>query len=216
MRFGFNLLLVAILLAFPQTQAKVHGPDKELASLVAAMIGSFSSANQAKADSAYYDIRLHLAPIWEKSAVSTHNTYWLYVEQAMASKMDAPYRQRVYKVYRDPASNALFSEVYTLPNPARFVGAWNANSSILKSITPDSLLPRAGCHIVLKPAAKGVFNGATIANNCPSDLRGASYATSQVHISSDTLLSWDRGFDATGKQVWGADKGGYIFIKDKK
>jgi hypothetical protein len=28
------------------------------------------------------------------------------------------------------------------------------------------------------------------------------------------ILSWDRGFDANGNQVWGAEKGGYIFKKD--
>jgi CpeT protein len=27
------------------------------------------------------------------------------------------------------------------------------------------------------------------------------------------LLSWDRGWDVNGKQVWGAEKGGYIFVK---
>jgi hypothetical protein len=27
------------------------------------------------------------------------------------------------------------------------------------------------------------------------------------------LASWDRGFDSTDNQVWGAEKGGYIFKK---
>jgi hypothetical protein len=25
------------------------------------------------------------------------------------------------------------------------------------------------------------------------------------------MITWDRGFDAEGKQVWGATAGGYIF-----
>jgi hypothetical protein len=25
------------------------------------------------------------------------------------------------------------------------------------------------------------------------------------------MISWDRGFDADGNQVWGAEGGGYVF-----
>ena len=32
----------------------------------------------------------------------------------------------------------------------------------------------------------------------------------------DRLLSWDRGFDAAGKQVWGAEKGPYEFLRVKE
>ena len=48
---------------------------------------------------------------------------------------------------------------------------------------------------------------------CPSSLQGATYATSQVDLLDDRMVSWDRGFDDTGKQVWGATKGGYEFIR---
>jgi hypothetical protein len=29
------------------------------------------------------------------------------------------------------------------------------------------------------------------------------------------ILSWDRGWDKEDNQVWGAEKGGYEFIKEK-
>jgi hypothetical protein len=47
-------------------------------------------------------------------------------------------------------------------------------------------------------------------------LKGASYATSEVVIYSDKLISWDRGWNDEGKQVWGAQKGGYVFLKQKE
>jgi CpeT protein len=53
-------------------------------------------------------------------------------------------------------------------------------------------------------------------NNCPSNLRGATYATSEVVVQHDKMISWDRGFDSRDKQVWGAEKGGYIFMKELK
>jgi hypothetical protein len=28
---------------------------------------------------------------------------------------------------------------------------------------------------------------------------------------ADRIVSWDRGFDGDRRQVWGAEKGGYIF-----
>ena len=46
-----------------------------------------------------------------------------------------------------------------------------------------------------------------------SDLQGAAYAVSEAIISPQGLLTWDRGFDAAGKQVWGATKGGYDFVR---
>jgi hypothetical protein len=29
------------------------------------------------------------------------------------------------------------------------------------------------------------------------------------------MLSWDRGYNKDDKQVWGAEKGGYRFVKKK-
>ena len=49
---------------------------------------------------------------------------------------------------------------------------------------------------------------------CASDLRGAAYATSEVTITPQFVLSWDRGFDNTGKQVWGATEGPYVFLRE--
>ncbi len=42
------------------------------------------------------------------------------------------------------------------------------------------------------------------------------YTTSEVVLSSDRMVSWDRGWDAEGKQAWGAEKGGYVFIKRRR
>jgi len=35
----------------------------------------------------------------------------------------------------------------------------------------------------------------------------------KLSLKKGELISWDQGFDANDKQVWGATKGGYIFIK---
>jgi len=58
------------------------------------------------------------------------------------------------------------------------------------------------------------MTGATLGADCGDALRGAKYATSEVYLSATALESWDRGFDAAGKQVWGPVKGPYRFIKE--
>ena len=182
--------------------------DKELTRLAGMMQGSFSSQIQAASDSDYFDIRLQMARIWP----DRKDGYWLYVEQAVAVMQQKPYRQRVYHVHRN-AVGKLVSEVYTLPKPLRFTGAY-INSALLKGITIDSIQIRSGCQISLNSTVQG-FSGSTIGNGCTSDLKGASYATSDVAILEDRLVSWDRGFDATGNYAWGAKKGGYVFLKDR-
>lgn len=168
------------------------------------LIGSFSSEAQSKADPEFFDVRLHMTPIW----TSRTDGPWLYVEQAMATTLDKPYRQRVYQLI-DRGDGSVESFVYELPNPGERIGAWGDPSRFDRDL-PESLVPRAGCSIVLRRAGEG-WVGATNERDCESSMRGASYATSQVTLHEDGLDSWDRGFDAEGKQVWGAKKGPYQF-----
>jgi len=61
----------------------------------------------------------------------------------------------------------------------------------------------------------GYYTGSTVGKLCESNLRGAAYATSEVTVKSDRIISWDRGFDNEDNQVWGAEKGGYVFLREK-
>lgn len=173
------------------------------------MTGSFSSAAQAAADKDFLEIVLHMSPIWTDRADGP----WLYVEQAVASAPGRPYRQRVYRLV-DLEAGAVRSDVYTLPGDAlRFAGAWTDGAK-LAGLSPDQLTLRAGCSLTLRPVNAGAsFVGTTEGTGCASDLRGAAYATSEATVTADRLISWDRGFDSAGRQVWGAVKGGYVFDK---
>lgn len=197
----------------------MHARDaRDLDELVAWMSGSFSSAAQsartagAPEDQLYFDVRLHMTPIWTERT----DGRWLYVEQALASRLDRPYRQRVYRVRAEDGGFA--SDVFLLPGTPEEVlavaGGWR-DPARLAGLTPERLVPRDGCSIHLVKRADGVFAGSTTGNLCPSDRQGAAYATSRVEIRADLLTSWDQGFDASGKQVWGATAGPYEFVKDR-
>lgn len=175
--------------------------------LVDYMTGSFSSEEQAKNDSDYFNIELEMVQIWKDRTDGP----WIYVEQAVVESKDEPYRQRVYQL-KERSDGKIESIVYTIPDPLRFAGDYK-NKFPLVRLAADSLTLKDGCEVVLYRADAGHFEGSTVDKNCPSDLRGASYATSEVMIDKNKLISWDRGFDENGNQVWGAKKGGYIFKK---
>jgi CpeT protein len=182
-------------------------PQNYIDRLVDYMTGSFSSAEQAEKDTNYFNIELEMVPIWK----DRQDGPWIYVEQAVANQKEKPYRQRVYQL-RNRSDGRVESIVYTIPNPLRFAGDYKKEFPLLR-ITPDSLTLRKGCDVVLYMNDYGFFEGGTVDSTCSSDLRGASYATSEVTIYDDKIISWDRGFDKNGSQVWGATKGGYVFLK---
>ena len=206
-----SLAVVAALIAlslsvFGQT-SKVGKKDvKKLAEMMA---GEFSSEGQSKTDAAFFHIKLRMKPIWAEKK----DGRWLYVEQAASETEDKPYRQRVYHVYRQDETT-IVSKVYEIKDAANYILGWKDEAK-LKALSSDSLIDRQGCAIYLKKNADGTFAGSTPGKECLSTLRGASHATSEVTIFADKLVSWDRGWDKDGKQVWGAVKGGYIFKKSK-
>jgi hypothetical protein len=104
------------------------------------------------------------------------------------------------------------SKVYEMKNPMQYAGGWKEETK-LSALTNDSLIDRQGCGIFLHKNEVGTFSGSTPGKECLSTLRGAAYATSEVVIYTDKLISWDRGWDKNDKQVWGAVKGGYVFKK---
>ena len=169
------------------------------------MSGHFSSAGQAAADSSYFDISLIMTPIWP----GDKKVSWLYVEQAVSSMKDKPYRQRVYRLSKGKRGT-VESRVYELPNPEDFVQSWQ-DVSVFDAISPDDLIPRDGCSVYLKRQTDGCFEGSTRDKECLSSLRGATYATSIVQVCDNAITSWDQGWDSSDEQVWGAVKGPYIF-----
>lgn len=202
-------ILVSIVLTTSCANKKTtstSASDKELDKLTEWLTGDFSSSAQAKADTNYFDISLSMRRIWEDRT----DGVWLYVEQAVTAKKNQPYRQRVYKL-NHPSKDLFTSEIYTISNASEVIGLQDdpAKKSLL---TFDKIEKKDGCTVNLQ-YEKGWFVGGTHEKDCPSDLRGASYATTEIKLNKTQLISWDRGYNSADEQVWGATLGGYIFIK---
>lgn len=190
---------------------RAPAPDAQRPSRILAgwMAGSFTSAEQHAAAAAdFFDIRLTMAPVWTERTDGP----WLYVEQAVATAIDRPYRQRLYHLV-DQTDGSVRSDVYTLPgDPMAWAGA-HASPQRFDSMTPDQLQLRSGCSIVLRRVDERTWAGSTEGNGCASERSGAAYATAEVTLTEQGMATLDRGFDAAGKQVWGSTKGPYRFVK---
>lgn len=200
------LLVFLIVLVLGCQSAKTNGDQSgaHLNELVAIMQGQYSSEAQSKSDTTYFNISLRMVPIWQKKG------HYLYVEQAMFSKQDKPYRVRIYKITQ--RGDTFVSEIHTLKNEKEWIGKWKTPAAF-DALTDNDIELKPGCEVILKRIGKNHFTGQTGIKTCPSELRGASYATSKVTVTEKEILSWDQGFDKNDKQVWGAEKGGYAFVK---
>lgn len=177
--------------------------------LVVAMEGSYTSAEQAKADTNYFEIELEMKRIWGKRKDGA----WLYVEQATAESKAKPYRQRVYHLQQVDDST-FTSDIHTIRGGEAYFGAY-ADPVKLDALRSDSLDLLDGCTITLHLRG-GVYVGSTTGRDCPNKRGGATHATSDVSLANDRMVSWDRGYNDAGVQVWGAEEGGYIFVKRRK
>ena len=201
---SFVIILLVLFNCKNNTSSEIK-EDTELNELFALMQGSFTSEIQAEVDSTYYNISLHMYPIWENQG------HFLYVEQALTSTPKQPYRQRIYEVKRD-SDSTFSSAIYKLDTDSLWIGKWK-NPKAFDSISLNNIALKEGCEVILKRIAPNQFIGKTGDNTCVSTMRGASFARSEVEILEDKIISWDRGFDANGDYVWGAEKAGYIFNK---
>lgn len=179
---------------------------RALEQLAYVMAGSYTSAAQAKADSSYFEIELEMVRIWPKR----RDGAWFYVEQATAASKEKPYRQRMYHLL-EVNDSTFISRILTIKGGASFFGAYR-DPLKLATLSPDSLVVLEGCDITLHRRGN-TYVGSTEQGRCPSTREGARYTTSEVVLSADRMVSWDRGWNADGVQVWGAEKGGYVFLK---
>ncbi len=188
------------------SRTEILNMQNNLQQLAILMEGHFSNEEQHKADPEnYYHIIMKICRIWD----DRDDGIWFYVEQGLATLVENPYRQRVYRLIRGER-DTLISEVYTLPEPKDYVGSC-ANEKLLSNLSPKDIELREGCAVIMTRKGKGFFQGGTKDGTCASNLRGATTVSSEIELSYDLFKTWDRGFDDNGNHIWGAEHGSYEF-----
>jgi len=167
--------------------------------------GRFDSSAQAAEDPEHYKaVQLHTCVVLAPEL----GPRVLYIEQAMLEQVHAPYRQRLYVIEAGPGGSVV-SRVFELRDPKPSVGLCDAPAGP-RRFGADEVEERVGCRVELVRTGEA-YRGGTTGKACTSSLAGASYATSEVSVTTRTIESWDRGFDARDRQVWGAQLGPYRF-----
>lgn len=179
-----------------------EAPETAQERLARLLTGTFDSAAQAQQDPSYFAVSLKVCPI----PLAAFGAHVLYVEQALVGS--APYRQRMYVIEPGADEAEAVSVVYELADPGSVVGLCDGTASGTVGLADP--IARPGCEVRVTWDGTS-FSGGTTGQGCSSDLNGASYATSEVVIHEAGVSSWDRGFDASGNQVWGAVDGPYRF-----
>lgn len=184
--------------------------------------GTFDSSLQASQDPDYFNVRLTSCQVTllGSDGQNLSDAVYLYVEQAIAGREQSPYRQRIYRIAdargKETDSPVVESEILLLSDPRGFVGLCSQDTS--KRVIQRSNAENRGCSVFLRPTsstsegqAETRFEGTTPPGGCPSSFNGATTVTSYVSLGAASLIAWDIGRDAQGDQVWGPEKGPYVF-----
>lgn len=178
---------------------------KTLATCIA---GEFSNQKQAFIDpKSFAHIRVFFRPLpWD-----FFDGIGFYSEQVYDYDMWTPYRQGVHKFVEQ--QNQIYVENYSLKDPILYAGSGH-NLSILKTIKPDVIERRYNCSMIFTQKDQTLY-GRVEGNKCLIEKRGSvTYLVSEVELTENTFLSWDRGLDVnTNEQKWGSTHGALRFDK---
>lgn len=160
--------------------------------------GVMDTTRQAASDSNFVGVQMTTCRVAvdgvEESAI------YLYQEQALSEDVEAPYRQRFLQIA--PGDGQRVDSISFKPEaPEQWIGLCDRSD---RSISAIALGPQV-CTVSLRASVLGGFVGSTPAAGCPVDFRGASSVTNVVVLREDGMDTWDRGFDAEGNQLWGAE-----------
>ena len=203
---GLRAAALATLLLLPSCESIPGYVDQQRSDLRDWMSGTWTA--QAEDESGtVLDVRLVVVPIWK----DRWDAPWLYAEQALAARPENPYRQRVYHIRSDP-KGGLWCDVFDVPRGGpRLAGAWREREPF-SNLRPEDLIQRTGCGIRLLPHS-GRFKGSTEEKSCLSEFRGARWAMYELTVEPERMESWERGYDADGRQVWGPSGGPDVYRK---
>ena len=186
--------------SFAQTQPI----EEQVAEVVSYLLGAMDSSAQAMGDRNVPDVRITTCPI----SVPTISATFLYQEQGLSMNLSNPYRQRFLQIAPNRSQETVEAKAFRPANPETWIGL--CDRPVSDRIVTIDKLGEATCSLFLQPEGNG-YRGTTPTEGCPSNFRGAVKVTNTVFLDATTMETWDRGFDAQGKQVWGAEDISYQY-----
>lgn len=198
--WGFSLGFIPMMPVLGQS----IDADAQVREVASYLVGTMDTSARAAIDRDAADVRMTTCPI----RVADTNTIFLYQEQALSLNLDRPYRQRFLEIAPSADNLGVESMTYKPANPEAWIGLCDRPEVDRIVSVPD--FGEKICTITLQKDEEGYW-GSTPEEGCPTDYRGAVRVTNQVRLTETTMETWDRGFDAQGNQVWGAQDDSYQY-----
>lgn len=212
-RRGVNRLLMGLCwlgITHPvQAQNQVSVEMQQQISEVAKLLeGKMDTTTQAVVNSKRPSVQMTTCRVNVNAAKASEPTIFLYQEQALTIRLAEPYRQRLLAISATPSRDSVQSLALKLVNPKQWIGICEKPESQRRFEATD--LDAPVCTVYLKRSPGG-YVGKTPSQGCPANVRGAVRITNTIELNPEGMNTWDRGFDANGKQVWGAESEAYQF-----
>lgn len=173
--------------------------DDGIAAIASQLTGTWTSSEAVEGD---VSISMAVAPA---PVVGMSDT--LYVESVRSNATWEPYRRAIFQLYRYKGDIRLRTYNFAIGDAAEglYNGMWAA-TELFPELSSGDLI--ATLDVELESTSSG-FTGAT-PYPYPTGVAGAVEMTSSVTLDGNTLSVADRGFDASGQVVWGADTNSVI------
>ena len=205
--------VVAIAKPIAKTSSTLEQQAEEVAALLS---GKMDTSAQAIANPKAPNVQMTTCRI-ELLTPADSESIFLYQEQAMSTSLDKPYRQRFLEISPSSLSQSVRSRSFKPADPTRWSGLCDSRKDRFtnradnpKQIINLSDLGTPICNVFLKQVGT-IYLGNTPIDGCPANVRGAVRITNHIELTPASMNTWDRGFDAQGKQVWGAKTESYQF-----
>lgn len=143
----------------------------------------------------------------DEPLINSSQTF-LYQEQALSQKLSQPYRQRFLRIAPSGDRRSVESAAFRPPNSTAWIGLCDKPEA--ERVVKVSDIGKLTCSVFLQPQGQN-YVGETKAGGCPTNFKGAVKIVNQIVLHQSGMDTWDRGFDATGNQVWGAKDKPYQF-----
>lgn len=208
----FKLLLSLCLLAVvgPVSATDPGQSIEQVNDVVNRLSGVMDTSAQAAANSKAPNVRMTTCKISLSDASPEANTVYLYQEQALSAKLASPYRQRFLQISPSTYSQTIRSRSFRPADSKAWIGLCNQPEAARAVKLSD--LGKPVCNVFLKRSGDD-YAGRTPIDGCPAHVRGAVRITNQIMLHPSGMDTWDRGYGADGKQVWGAKAESYQFRK---
>jgi len=198
---GLGVAVVLWMLAGPVRAMPIA---QQAQAVAARLIGVMETSAQARVDPDAPNVRMTTCPV----QLEDSEGIFLYQEQALLQGLYRPYRQRFLRIAPSPDGKQVESKSFKPVDPQRWIGLCERPERDRTLQAND--FSDTGCSVFLVLVDK-TYIGKTQPEGCPTNFRGAVTITNTIFLHTTGMDTWDRGFDAQGNQVWGAQERPYEF-----